>query len=175
MGPLGGKLRHSVKSRLQLVRTGLCYKLTVVHGPVGAAPLLMRAPLAPGRLSHGGTAGWQRPEEEEGIASPPSHTHYTPPCTNKYLANEAPVAPGAGNRLHSLHSPHPAPPGLGAAGGGCGSCFTAPLPAGTRGWGRAGGAGPQLRMGGRHTDPRPKEVPGITDLLKDTPRGRSCF
>lgn len=62
---------HDVKSSLQLVGTGLSYKLTVVHGPVWAARLLMRAPLAPGRLSHSGTAGWQLPEEEEGIASPP--------------------------------------------------------------------------------------------------------
>lgn len=120
MGLLGGKLRHGVKSSLQLVRTGFGYKLKAVHGPVGAAPLLMRALLALGRLSHSGIAGWQLPEEKEGIASPHSHTHYTPPYSNKYLAKEALVAPGVGNRLHSSHL-HPQ--ASAQPDGGCGSCF----------------------------------------------------
>lgn len=114
------------------------------------------------------------------MPAPRSHTHYTPPCTNEYLANEAPVAPGVGNRLHSLHSPHPAPPGLGAARRGMRKLL--PPPHSLRGPGGSGlaeGAGPHLRMGVQHPesilDPRPKEVPGSTDLLKDTPQGRSCF
>lgn len=87
MGPLRGKLRHAVKSGLQLAGTGLGYKLTVVHGPVGAAPLPMQAPLAPERLSHSsGTTGWQRPEEEAGIASPPAiPTTPHPALTNTWL------------------------------------------------------------------------------------------
>lgn len=148
MGLLGGKLRHSVKSNLQLVRTGLSYKPTVFHGPAVAAHLLMRAPLALGRLSHRGTAGWQLPEEEEGIASPPSHAHYTPPCTNKYPAEEAPVAPGVGNRLHSSH---PAPQASAQPDREYGSCFYLPhFLQGPVGSGLAAGAGPQLRMGVQH-------------------------
>lgn len=151
MGLLGGKLRHGVETSLQLVRTGLSYELTVVHGPVGAAPLLMRRPpLAPGRLSHSGTTGWQLPEEEEGIASPPSHTHYTPPCSNKYLAKEAPVAPGVGNRLHSSH---PAPPGLGAAQRGMRKLLLPPSPCGL-------GAGSGSRAAAENGRAAPRVCPG---------------
>lgn len=108
------------------------------------------------------------PRRRKASPAPPSHTQHTPPCTNKYLANEAPVAPGVGNRLHSLHSPHPAPPGLGAARRGMRKLLGA-------GSGSRAAAEDRCTDPGSVLDPPPKEVLDSTDLLKDTPRDRSCF
>lgn len=96
-----------------------------------------------------GTAGWQLPEEEEGgrqaAASPPAIPTIPcwqgppMPCTTEYWVNEASVAPGVGNRLHSLHSSHPVPLGPRHGGMGVQRLLRAPVPAGSSGLGAGKG------------------------------------
>lgn len=82
--------------------------------------------------------------------------------------------------MHSLHGPHPAPPGLGEAGWGVQRLLLPHSLRGAAGLGPAAGPGLQLRVGPQHVgwsllDPLPKEGPGSTDLLRDTPSGQVLF
>lgn len=181
MGPRAssrGKLRHRARSHSQggwdrawlQAHSGsqFCGSCSSAHGG---------PPHPGGRLSHsghnrlataGGGGGGRHRQLPPAIPTTPRRQGRPTPCAQEYWANEAQVAPGVGNRLHSLHGPHPAPLGPQCGGMGVQRLLWAPLPAGSS----------RLKASSRTRvsvlDPLPEMGPAA-QTCSDTPPGRSWF